>query len=99
MKTYTLTGEKQLPESELQIDAEISYETVAKHRVAALKKLGEHANVPGFRVGHVPEHILLEKVGELSILEEAGYNAIEETLPEILKEKRVSLIGDPRVTI
>lgn len=99
MKPYTLLGEKNLPESELQIEAEISYETLAKHRSKAIKEMSEHANIPGFRPGHIPENILVQKVGELAILEEAGYEAVEEVLPEIIKEKKVSFVGDPHVTI
>lgn len=99
MKTYTLSDEKTLPESELEIDAEISYETLAAHRAMAIKKISEKANVPGFRVGHVPEKILVEKIGELAILEEAAYGAIEEALPEILAEKKISILGEPRVSI
>ena len=31
MKPYTIIGEKNLPESELEIEAEISYETLQNH--------------------------------------------------------------------
>lgn len=99
MRKYTIINEKILPESELEIDAEISYETLATYRVVALKKISSNLSVPGFRVGHVPEKILIQKIGELAILEEAAYGAIEKALPEILAEKKVSILGEPRVSI
>jgi len=99
MKPYTIIGEKNLPESELEIEAEISYETLTKHRAAAVKKISGTVSVAGFRVGHVPENILVQKVGELAILEEAAHNAVEKTLSEILGEKKISILGEPRVSI
>ena len=99
MTTYKLVGEKNLPESELEIEAEISYETLAKYRTAAVKRISGTVSIPGFRVGHVPENILVQKVGELAILEEAAHDAIEKTLSEILGEKKVSILGESRVSI
>src|SRR3989338_6017597 len=99
MKPYTLIGEKNLPESELEIEVEISYETLATHRAAAIKKIAPSVSVAGFRIGHVPENILVQKVGEMAILEEAAHNAVEKTLSEILGEKKISILGEPRVSI
>ena len=83
MKTYTIKGENNLPESELEIEVEVSSESFSKHRNIALKKLSETISVPGFRQGHVPENIVIQKVGEPYLLEEAAYSAIEKNLPEI----------------
>jgi len=99
MNKYTLVNEKQLPESELQIEAEVSYEILAKHRSATLKKLASQISVPGFRVGHVPENIVIQKIGELGILEEAAETAIDEALFEMFREKKLKVAGEPKVTI
>ncbi|MDO8483258.1 MAG: trigger factor [bacterium] len=99
MKQYKIISEKNLPESELEIEAEISYETLSKHRAAAIKKIAPNVSIAGFRVGHVPENILVQKVGELAILEEAAHDAIEKTLAGILGEKKITIIGEPRVSI
>ena len=88
-----------MPESELELEVEIPHETLAKHRAVALKKISATVSIPGFRPGHVPENLLIQKVGELQILEEAAYAAIEEVLPEILKDKKLSIIGQPPVSI
>ena len=79
---YTITAEKSLPESEHEIMLEISYETLAKHRATALREISRNFQMPGFRAGHVPENVIVSKVGELSILEEAAHEAIEEILPK-----------------
>lgn len=99
MKPYTIISEKVLPESELKIEVEINYETVAKHRASALKKISATISVPGFRAGHVPENIVIQKIGEFAVLEEAAYASIEENLIAILKEKNLSIVGEPHVAI
>lgn len=96
---YRITGEKNLPDSELEIEAEISYEALTEHRKTVLKKISAEISVPGFRVGRVPENIVVQKVGDLHILEEAAYTAIEEALPLILAEKKLSIVGEPVVSI
>ncbi len=99
MSNYKIVAEKTLPESELELEVEISHETLAPYRKEALKKIGDKVSIPGFRIGHVPENILVQKVGELSVIEEIAYFAIEKFLPEILKEKRLAIIGEPQVSI
>jgi len=99
MKPYTVISEKNLPESELELEIEISYETLARHRTASLKKISDTFSMPGFRAGHVPENLIIQKIGELQILKEAAYVAIEEVLPDIFAEKKLAVIGEPQVSI
>ncbi len=99
MKTYTITSEKKLPESQLEIAVEVAYDILAKHRVSALKKISSNVSIPGFRVGHVPEHIVVQKFGELAVLEEAAQGTIGDALSEIAKEKNISIVGEPHVSI
>lgn len=98
MKTYVVS-QKNLPESEVELEVEIAQETFARHRAAALKKISAAASIPGFRPGHAPENMVAQKVGEPRILEEAAYAAIEEALPGILADKKLSIVGEPRVSI
>src|SRR3989338_3899231 len=99
MKPYTILNEKSLPEAEFELEVEITYETLNKHRVATLKKMSATVSVPGFRTGHVPENILIQKVGEFRVLEESAFTAIETVLPEILTEKKLAIIGEPSIAI
>ena len=99
MKPHTIVSQKNLPESEFELEVEIAHETLAKHRTASLKKIGATVSIPGFRVGHVPENILIQKVGEPAILEEAAYTAIDEVLPGILGDIKQKVIGEPRISI
>lgn len=99
MKPYEKLVIKNLPESEIEIEAEIPYEILAKHRVLTLKNISESTRIPGFRKGHTPEKILIDKIGEIAVMEEAAYDTILNVLPEIMKEKNLRFIGRPEISI
>ncbi len=96
---YKIVSEKTLPESELQIIAEVPFETLRTYREKALTHIASHIDIAGFRSGHVPPKIALQKVGEFAVLEEAAEAAVREALPEIIKEKKLRLVSEPRVSI
>jgi FKBP-type peptidyl-prolyl cis-trans isomerase (trigger factor) len=86
-------------ESARTIEIEISVEEIGKHRAKSLKTLSEKADLAGFRKGHVPEKVILEKLGEAGILEEAINSWLKEALPEILQKEAVGALALPRVNI
>ena len=83
--------------SQLKIVGEIPFAELEKEKNAAIKKLGQNVEMDGFRKGHVPENILMEKIGEMAILSEMAERALSKVYPEILKankiQKKVSEIG------
>lgn len=99
MKSYRVTEERRLPESEMLVEVEIASETLEKARDAALKKIASEISVPGFRPGHVPENIAASKVGELVVLEEAAHAVIGQTLPKIISERKLAIVGTPSALI
>lgn len=90
---------KNLSENEVEITCELSAETLEKERPRAMKRVGEEVALPGFRKGHVPENILVQKFGDAFILEEMANLAIERAYPEILKKHKVNTIGMPTVSV
>ena len=88
-----------LEQSEIEITALISTEDLARFRASALKKFGEKTKLDGFRPGHIPEKVLVDRVGEQVILEEAAQMALAEVYPAIVKDKNLDVIGRPEVTI
>lgn len=94
---------KTLPDSEAEILVEIPFEKLENYKQKALAHLKEHANIPGFRTGKVPEKMILEKVGEAGLLEEASELLIKEAYPpiirELIDEKKLDIIGEPRVAV
>ena len=98
-KIYHTKDIKKLDNSEIEIEGEIKSEHLKSYRDKALEEMRKNAELPGFRKGHVPESMLIGKVGELSILEEGAYQAIREALPQLLSEHEYDFIGAPEVTI
>lgn len=88
-----------MPGSEVLIEGEVSEELVLKHRANALKNIQKNAEAPGFRKGHVPENILVERIGELTILGEAGEEALNEVFPSIIESEKLVVLGSPEVAI
>ncbi len=90
---------KSLPNSELEIVGEISADDFESGRREALKKLNEETTLAGFRPGHIPEKVLIEKIGNTPILEEMARIALNRFYSQFLKEKNIEAIGGPAVTI
>jgi len=90
---------KKLPQSEVEITAEIPAIEFESYRKDAVKKLSKNIDVQGFRKGHAPEDVLIKKVGDMVVLEEMAERAIGKAYPEILAENKIDAIGQPQVTI
>lgn len=67
--------------------------------MSALSNMVREAELPGFRKGHAPEKMVLAKVGELAVLEEAAEHALSHAYPEIIKELKLDVIGRPRIRL
>jgi trigger factor len=96
---YTGLTVKELPNSEIEIIAEIPVALAHQHRVRALKKVQKTLELPGFRKGHVPEDIALAHVGDATLMQETAEMAISEAYAAIVEEKKLDVVGRPSVTI
>ncbi len=85
--------------SQMKIVGEIPYVELEKERSAAIKKLGQNIAMDGFRKGHVPENILVDKIGEMTILGEMAERAMAKVYPVVIKENKIDAIGYPQIQI
>ncbi len=85
--------------SEVEITGEITVESSETYRTKALKDIGETAVIAGFRKGHVPEKVIIEKMGEAAILEEAADIGMKDIAPEIIEKNAPNFVGRPRIEI
>lgn len=90
---------KEIPGSRVEITGEISSENFESYRKNSLKTLSADISIPGFRKGHAPENIVLQKIGEPTLLEDMANKALGNALPIIFKENEVDAIGRPEVII
>ena len=69
-KTYENFSIKSLDKSRIEITASLPVAIFGSYRAAALKNLNESVTIDGFRKGKVPEATLVQKIGEMTVLEE-----------------------------
>ena len=80
-----VTVEKK-PGSLVVITGELPFSELEKHRKGALEAVGKEISLDGFRKGHVPEQILIRKVGEMAVLTEMAERALHEHYPQLVTE-------------
>jgi len=90
---------KTLPDSEVEITGSITLSFIVECRKEALKELNQKVSFDGFRKGHIPEDVLVKRLGEMAILEESAEIALGKEIYEIIKETKVQAIGRPTVGI
>lgn len=83
----------------VKIEGEIPYAALLAHRAAALASLGTHISIDGFRKGHIPEKVLLDRVGEMTLLTEIAEHALGRVYPEIIREHKIDALGHPQISI
>lgn len=88
-----------LPDSEVKISGELPYVELESERTAAIVALGKNIKIDGFREGHVPQHVLEKRLGEMAILAEMAERAIAHAYPHIIDEHNIQAIGHPKIEI
>ncbi|MEK7118724.1 MAG: trigger factor, partial [Patescibacteria group bacterium] len=97
-KKYTAKIKK-LPRSQIEISAIIPAMEFDAVRSEAIRRIGADAELPGFRKGHVPESILVAKLGEGAILEEMAEISIGKAYPSVIVDNKLDVLGRPEVRI
>lgn len=65
----------------------------------AFKKLAKNVQLPGFRKGKVPQHLLKQSVNPQSVLYEAVDAVASDSLVEAIKEHELEVVGRPSLEI
>ncbi len=90
---------KKLENSEIEITGSIPAKNLEEYRKKAIRKLSENVEMQGFRKGHVPENILMQKIGPEVVLGEMAEMALHDEYPKIIIENKIDAIGRPEVSI
>lgn len=96
---YTIKATNKLPNSQVEITVEMPATVLDEYRKKAITALGKEASMDGFRKGHIPENVLISKIGEGRILEEAAELALQDVTPAILMDEKMDFITQPRVSV
>jgi trigger factor len=93
------TSTTELSDSRVRVDVEVAPEAVEKELLGAAQALGRDLKVAGFRKGHVPPQVVLQRVGREALLDEAVRRALPSWYEEALNEARLATVGDPHVDL
>ena len=63
------------------------------------KDISSSAEIPGFRRGQATENVVIQKFGEMAVLEEMAELALAEAYSEILEKNGINAVGRPQVSI
>ena len=97
-KTYPVTIKK-LSGSRIELTVALPSSVFDATRSEAIRHIGRDVALPGFRKGHVPEKVLLAKIGESALLEEMAEITIGRVYPTIIVEEKLDVLGRPEVKI
>ena len=90
---------EKLPGSEVKITGEVPYVYLEKYRKHAVEHVQHGMEMPGFRKGHIPESILIQKVGEMALLSDMAEHSLEDAYRAIVNHHKIDVVGHPKVSI
>jgi len=99
-KIYKIKNEEKLDGSQIKLTIELSPEAIAAEEPEALKEVSKTIEMDGFRKGAaLPKDVIVSKVGELPIMEQSAYRAINKMYVPMLEEKDFKIISKPEISI
>jgi len=98
-KTYENVKIENLPGSEIEITGEVPVAVMESYRGAAVKRLTQDLELPGFRKGHVPEDMAIKHVGEQALMQQIAEDAIGKVYADIVMDNNLDVVGRPAVSI
>ncbi|MDQ2631930.1 MAG: trigger factor [Actinomycetota bacterium] len=88
---------KELPNSRVEVEAEVPAADVDKATSRAARAMAKEMRMPGFRAGKAPPSLVIQRLGFGSVLQEAIREALPEWYERALFDANVSPIGDPDI--
>lgn len=80
---------------ELKLTIEVPEERIEKEMQQAARKLSKEINIPGFRRGKVPYHVILRRIGREALRAEAVDDMVQGVFEEALEEIDPEMYGRP----
>jgi len=91
---------KKLPKSKVEFKITTTDQQWKKARKTALVKLSQQIKVDGFRKGHVPEKILIQKIGGEHAMEHQIIDVLlPQTYSEAITTEKIAVIARPEIEI
>ena len=99
MAEYKIKKTNTDKDCEVTLEIEVKSDALNKLKDEAVKRIGESVKIDGFRPGNIPAKVIIEKVGEYAILEEATRMFIDSKFVDILQDSKHFPINQPNISI
>jgi trigger factor len=93
------TNTTELGDSRVRVDVEVAPDAVERELNSAAQALGRDLKIAGFRKGHVPPQVVLQRVGREAVLDEAVRRALPAWYEEALNDAHLATVGDPSLNL
>ncbi len=91
---------EKLPKSRIRFTITVPAETLERHYESAIKKVAAHVEIQGFRKGHAPRNLVIQKAGNASILNEMIELVLPDTYYKAVQEhKDIIPVSQPAVDV
>lgn len=91
---------EKLPHSRVRLTVTASSEKIVEHYEAAVKKVAQHIEIKGFRKGHAPRNMVIQKAGNGTILQEMVDLLLPDTYYSSLKDhKDMVPVSQPTIDV
>jgi trigger factor len=97
--TALKTTVTELPESRVRVDAEVAPAEIQRRLEQKARSLGSGLKIPGFRKGHIPPPIVLQRVGRQTVLDEAVRDSLGRWYAEAIDAAGIVPVGDPELEL
>ncbi|MCB9805762.1 hypothetical protein H6775_01215 [Candidatus Nomurabacteria bacterium] len=98
-KQYKILNQEEKDKSELVVTVELDQKFIDQFRDASIKDFKADIEMDGFRKGQVPDKMIIEKVGEMAILEKSAYKALNNIIPMIIVQEKINALTQPAISI
>jgi len=90
---------EQIEGSQVVLNVEVEDERLERSMERAYRKIASRANIPGFRKGKAPRHMIERFYGREAVLEEALEHLIPEVYSEAVEEQKINVIAQPKIEL
>lgn len=87
------TTKEYTDDHQVKITAEFEQDLLEQYKRRAARKIAKNTRIPGFRPGKAPYNMVLNHVGEASVVQEAIDLLLEEEYPKVLDQEEIKPWG------
>lgn len=90
---------KKLPRGQAELTVELTPDEYVPFVRRAAAAMAARVPIPGFRPGKAPYEMVVKKIGEAKLWEEALEPAVIRTYPQALQQEQLESVGSPHIAI